>query len=255
MLTEDENIVSVNFAIQYDIKDASDFIFNLRDPDETLRAAGESSIREVLGKNKMDFVITEGREAIASSTKDLLQSVLDEYNSGINVQTVNILEAQPPEQVQDAFADAIRAREDEQRFINEAVAYKNEIIPLARGEAKQIIEEAKAYKVKLINAAEGEAVRFKQLFSEYEKSPVVTRERLYLESVESVLGNTTKVMIDIEGGNNLLYLPLDKILESKKKDDELIDATSSNTSQNSLIEKIRRNRDSFSNRKRDLYNE
>ena len=255
MLTEDENIVSVNFAIQYDIKDASDFIFNLRDPDETLRAAGESSIREVLGKNKMDFVITEGREAIASSTKDLLQSVLDEYNSGINVQTVNILEAQPPEQVQDAFADAIRAREDEQRFINEAVAYKNEIIPLARGEAKQIIEEAKAYKVKLINAAEGEALRFKQLFSEYEKSPVVTRERLYLESVESVLGNTTKVMIDIEGGNNLLYLPLDKILESKKKDDEVIDATSSNTGQNSLIEKIQRNRDSFSNRKRDLYNE
>ena len=255
MLTEDENIVSVNFAIQYDIKDASDFIFNLRDPDETLRAAGESSIREVLGKNKMDFVITEGREAIASSTKDLLQSVLDEYNSGINVQTVNILEAQPPEQVQDAFADAIRAREDEQRFINEAVAYKNEIIPLARGEAKQIIEEAKAYKVKLINAAEGEAVRFKQLFSEYEKSPVVTRERLYLESVESVLGNTTKVMIDIEGGNNLLYLPLDKILESKKKDDEVIDATSSNTGQKSLIEKIQRNRDSFSNRKRDLYNE
>ena len=254
MLTEDENIVSVNFAIQYDIKDASDFIFNLRDPEETLRAAGESSIREVLGKNKMDFVITDGRESIASSTQDLLQSVLDEYNSGINVQTVNILEAQPPEQVQDAFADAIRAREDEQRFINEAVAYKNEIIPLARGEAKQIIEEAKAYKVKLINAAEGEALRFKQLFSEYEKSPVVTRERLYLESVESVLGNTTKVMIDIEGGNNLLYLPLDKILESKKKEDDTSSMTNGDN-QDSLIEKIRRNRDSFSNRKRDLYNE
>ena len=255
MLTEDENIVSVNFAIQYDIKDASNFIFNLRDPDETLRASGESAIREVLGKNKMDFVITEGREAIASSTKELLQLVLDDYQSGINVQSVNILEAQPPEQVQDAFADAIRAREDEQRYINEAVAYSNEIIPLARGEAKQILEEAKAYKVKLIKSAEGEALRFRQLFTEYEKSPVVTRERLYLESVESVLGNTTKVMIDLEGGNNLLYLPLDKILEDKRSDesDSSMGENSKNT--DSLVDKIRMNRDSFDNRKRDLYNE
>ena len=255
MLTEDENIVSVNFAIQYDIKDASNFIFNLRDPDETLRASGESAIREVLGKNKMDFVITEGRESIAASTKQLLQTVLDDYKSGINVQTVNILEAQPPEQVQDAFADAIRAREDEQRYINEAVAYKNEIIPLARGEAKQILEEAKAYKVKLIKSAEGEALRFKQLFTEYEKSPAVTRERLYLESVESVLGNTTKVMIDLEGGNNLLYLPLDKILEQKKSSDSDNSTNNSGQSQNGLIDKIRMNRESFSNRKRDLYNE
>ncbi len=255
MLTEDENIVSVNFAIQYDIKDASNFIFNLRDPDATLRASGESAIREVLGKNKMDFVITEGREAIASSTKELLQLVLDDYQSGINVQSVNILEAQPPEQVQDAFADAIRAREDEQRYINEAVAYSNEIIPLARGEAKQILEEAKAYKVKLIKSAEGEALRFRQLFTEYEKSPVVTRERLYLESVESVLGNTTKVMIDLEGGNNLLYLPLDKILEDKRSDESNSSMDENSRNSNSLVDKIRMNRDSFSNRKRDLYSE
>ncbi len=255
MLTEDENIVSVNFAIQYDIKDASNFIFNLRDPDETLRASGESAIREVLGKNKMDFVITEGRESIAASTKELLQIVLDDYASGINVQSVNILEAQPPEQVQDAFADAIRAREDEQRYINEAVAYSNEIIPLARGEAKQILEEAKAYKVKLIKSAEGEALRFKQLFTEYEKSPVVTRERLYLESVESVLGNTTKVMIDLEGGNNLLYLPLDKILEDKRNNESDSVSTQNSSNNTSLVDKIRMNRDSFNNRKRDLYNE
>ena len=255
MLTEDENIVSVNFAIQYDIKDASNFIFNLRDPDETLRASGESAIREVLGKNKMDFVITEGREAIASSTRELLQLVLDDYESGINVQSVNILEAQPPEQVQDAFADAIRAREDEQRYINEAVAYSNEIIPLARGEAKQILEEAKAYKVKLIKSAEGEALRFRQLFTEYEKSPVVTRERLYLESVESVLGNTTKVMIDLEGGNNLLYLPLDKILEDKRNDESNNSIQENSKNSNSLVDKIRMNRDSFNNRKRDLYSE
>ena len=255
MLTEDENIVSVNFAIQYDIKDASDYIFNLRDPDETLSAAGESSIREVLGKNKMDFVITEGRETIASDTKILLQSVLDSYGAGINVQTVNILEAQPPEQGQDAFSDAIRAREDEQRYINEAEAYRNEIIPLARGKAVQIIEEAKAYRVKLIKSAEGEASRFSKLYEEYRKSPEVTRERLYLESVESVLGNSTKIMIDVDGGNNLLYLPLDKILEPRMQNSSNTSNSGNSDSSSSLSEKIQRSRDSFNSRKRDLYNE
>ena len=255
MLTEDENIVSVNFAIQYDIKDASDYIFNLRDPDETLSAAGESSIREVLGKNKMDFVITEGRETIASDTKILLQSVLDSYGAGINVQTVNILEAQPPEQVQDAFSDAIRAREDEQRYINEAEAYRNEIIPLARGKAVQIIEEAKAYRVKLIKSSEGEALRFSKLYEEYRKSPEVTRERLYIESVESVLGNSTKIMIDVDGGNNLLYLPLDKILEPRMQNSSNIGNSGNSGSNNSLSEKIQRSRDGFNSRKRDLYNE
>jgi len=255
MLTEDENIVSVNFAIQYDIKDASDYIFNLRDPDETLSAAGESSIREVLGKNKMDFVITEGRETIASDTKILLQSVLDSYGAGINVQTVNILEAQPPEQVQDAFSDAIRAREDEQRYINEAEAYRNEIIPLARGKAVQIIEEAKAYRVKLIKSAEGEALRFSKLYEEYRKSPEVTRERLYIESVESVLGNSTKIMIDVDGGNNLLYLPLDKILEPRMQNSSNMGNSGNSGSSNSLSEKIQRSRDGFNSRKRDLYNE
>ena len=256
MLSGDENIVSVNFAIQYDVKDASDFIFNVRDPDETLRATGESAIREVLGKNEMDFVITEGRESIASSTKDLLQRVLDSYKSGINVQTVNILEAQPPEQVQDAFSDAIRAREDEQRYINEAEAYRNEIIPLARGKAKQIIEEAKAYRIKLIKSSEGEALRFTKLYNEYQKAPEVTRERLYLESVESVLGNTSKVMIDIDGGNNLLYLPLDKILESTKQSISSSNQTNRLSDDNkSLSEKIQINRDSFNSRKRSLYSE
>ena len=255
MLTEDENIVSVNFAIQYDIKDASDYIFNLRDPDETLSAAGESSIREVLGKNKMDFVITEGRETIASDTKILLQSVLDSYGAGINVQTVNILEAQPPEQVQDAFSDAIRAREDEQRYINEAEAYRNEIIPLARGKAVQIIEEAKAYRVKLIKSAEGEALRFSKLYEEYRKSPEVTRERLYIESVESVLGNSTKIMIDVDGGNNLLYLPLDKILEPRMQNSSNMGNSGNSGSNNSLSESIQRSRDGFNSRKRDLYNE
>ena len=203
----------------------------------------------------MDFVITEGRETIASDTKILLQSVLDSYGAGINVQTVNILEAQPPEQVQDAFSDAIRAREDEQRYINEAEAYRNEIIPLARGKAVQIIEEAKAYRVKLIKSAEGEALRFSKLYEEYRKSPEVTRERLYIESVESVLGNSTKIMIDVDGGNNLLYLPLDKILEPRMQNSSNMGNSGNSGSNNSLSESIQRSRDGFNSRKRDLYNE
>ena len=252
MLTEDENIVSINFAIQYDVKDASNFIFNLRDPDTTLRQAGESAIREVLGKNKMDYIITEGREAVATTTQILLQSILDFYKSGINVQTVNILEAQPPEQVQDAFSDAIKAREDEQRYINEAEAYKNEIIPLARGEAKQIVEEAKAYRVKLIKSAEGEATRFRQLYTEYQKAPQVTRERLYLEAVESVFENTSKVMIDVDKGNNLMYLPLDKIINSNTTNNE--NNTSRNQgSQNPFSEKLKLDKNTFDPRKRKKY--
>ncbi|MEC9206131.1 MAG: FtsH protease activity modulator HflK [Pseudomonadota bacterium] len=251
MLTEDENIVSINFAIQYDIKDASDFIFNIRDPDITLKQAGESAIREVLGKNKMDFIITDGREAVASTTKTLLQSILDFYKSGINVQTVNILEAQPPEQVQDAFSDAIKAREDEQRYINEAEAYRNEIIPLARGEAKQIVEEAKAYKIKLIKSAEGEATRFRQLYKEYKKAPQVTRERLYLEAVESVLENTSKVMIDVDGGNNLMYLPLDKIINPSSSNDN--QNTNRNEQKKSFTEKLQLNKNTFDPRKRKAY--
>ena len=251
MLTEDENIVSINFAIQYDVKDASDFIFKVRDPDITLRQAGESAIREIVGKNKMDFIITDGREQVASTTKTLLQSILDFYKSGINVQTVNILEAQPPEQVQDAFSDAIKAREDEQRYINEAEAYRNEIIPLARGEAKQIVEEAKAYRVKLIKSAEGEANRFRQLYSEYKKAPEVTRERLYLEAVESVLENTSKVMIDVDGGNNLMYLPLDKIIKpstssSGKENDNRNDDSS-------FSDKLKLDKNTFDPRKRQTY--
>ena len=251
MLTEDENIVSINFAIQYDVKDASDFIFNVRDPDVTLRQAGESAIREILGKNKMDFIITDGREAVAGDTKELLQSILDFYKSGINVQTVNILEAQPPEQVQDAFSDAIKAREDEQRYINEAEAYRNEIIPLARGEAKQIVEEAKAYRVKLIKSAEGEASRFRQLYSEYKKAPEVTRERLYLEAVESVLENTSKVMIDVDGGNNLMYLPLDKII--KPSTSSTAKENDNRNDESSFSDKLNLDRNTFDPRKRQTY--
>ena len=253
MLTQDENIVSISFAIQYDIKDASNYIFNLREPDTTVSQAGESAIREVMGQNTMDFIITEGRTGVAADTKKLLQGVLDSYGSGVNIQTLNILEAQPPEQVQDAFSDAIKAREDEQRYINEAEAYRNEIIPLARGEAKQMLEQAIAYKVKLINAAEGEASRFTQLFNEYKKAPDVTKERLYIEAVESVLSQSSKVMIDIEGGNNLMYLPLDQLINNNQ-------ARNNNESQQTenevtIMDRINANKNNFNLRKRDLYNE
>ena len=258
MLTEDENIVSISFAIQYDIKDASDFIFNLREPDITVSQAGESAIREVMGQNTMDFIITEGRTKVAEDTKGLLQNVLDSYGAGVNVQSLNILEAQPPEQVQDAFSDAIKAREDEQRYINEAEAYRNEIIPLARGQAKQMLEQAIAYKVKLINAAEGEASRFSQLYSEYKKAPAVTKERLYLEAVESVLSNSSKVMIDVEGGNNMMYLPLDQLInrnQPKIANQDNSNQSSAGVDNTSIMDRITSNKNNFNLRKRDLYNE
>ena len=258
MLTEDENIVSISFAIQYDIKDASDFIFNLREPDITVSQAGESAIREVMGQNTMDFIITEGRTKVAEDTKGLLQNVLDTYGAGVNVQSLNILEAQPPEQVQDAFSDAIKAREDEQRYINEAEAYRNEIIPLARGQAKQMLEQAIAYKVKLINAAEGEASRFTQLYSEYKKAPAVTKERLYLEAVESVLSNSSKVMIDVEGGNNMMYLPLDQLINRNQPKIANQDGGNQSTTgvdNTSIMDRITSNKNNFNLRKRDLYNE
>ena len=253
MLTEDENIVSISFAIQYDIKDASNFIFNLREPDITVSQAGESAIREVMGQNSMDYIITEGRTGVATDTKKLLQSVLDSYGAGVNIQTLNILEAQPPEQVQDAFSDAIKAREDEQRYINEAEAYRNEIIPLARGKAKQMIEQAIAYKVKLINSAEGEASRFSQLFDEYKKAPEVTKERLYLEAVESVLSKSSKIMIDVDGGNNLMYLPLDQLVNRNSA--KPYDNTLEQDNDTSIMNQINNNKNNFNSRKRDLYNE
>ena len=258
MLTEDENIVSISFAIQYDIKDASDFIFNLREPDITVSQAGESAIREVMGQNTMDFIITEGRTKVAEDTKGLLQNVLDTYGAGVNVQSLNILEAQPPEQVQDAFSDAIKAREDEQRYINEAEAYRNEIIPLARGQAKQMLEQAIAYKVKLINAAEGEASRFTQLYSEYKKAPAVTKERLYLEAVESVLSKSSKVMIDVEGGTNMMYLPLDQLInrnQPKIANQDGGNQPSGGVDNTSIMDRITSNKNNFNLRKRDLYNE
>jgi len=212
MLTKDENIVEIDMAVQYNVKSAEDFLFKVRNPDETLQEVAESAVREVVGKNDMDFILTQGRDSIASATKVNMQSLLDDYQTGIQVTTVNLESAQPPEAVQAAFSDAIKAREDEQRFMNEAEAYSNEVIPRARGNARQMLEQSKAYRTRVVKAAEGETKRFLALLAEYEKAPQVTRDRLYLDAVESVLSNTNKVVIDVEGGNNLMYLPLDKLI-------------------------------------------
>ncbi len=213
ILTSDENIVDVEVAVQYNVKDPAQYLFNTRDPDATLQEASQSAVREVIGKNSMDFVLTEGRVEVASQVKAVVQAILDSYGTGLDVKSVNLQDAQPPEPVQPAFADAIKAREDEQRFINEAEAYANGIIPQARGQATQMIEEARAYRTRVSKAAEGEAKRFSDLLVEYRKAPEVTRKRLYLETVENVLGKSSKVVMDVQGGNNVLYLPLDRMMQ------------------------------------------
>lgn len=212
MLTQDENIVAVDLTIQYKIKDVKDYVINVRSPDNTLRHATESALRQTVGKSRLDYVLTEGREVVADDILEMLQTLLDRYGAGLQVTAVNMQRAEPPDQVRDAFDDVIKAREDKIRLRNEAEAYANQIVPVARGNAQRLLAEANAYRDSVIARAEGEATRFDQLLVEYEKAPQVTRERLYLEAVESVLTNTTKVMVDVEGGNNLMYLPLDRLM-------------------------------------------
>ena len=231
MLTQDENIVEVELAAQYRVKDAADYLFNVRLPDVdsdrgnqsqgTLFQVMESALREVIGKNSMDFILGAGRAEIAAQTKVLMQSILDDYNSGIIVLNVNLQQSQPPAAVQGSFADAIKAREDEIRFINEAEAYSNGIIPQARGEAARMLAEASAYREKVVENSKGEAERFIKLYYEYRKAPEVTRERLYLQALQSVLSRSNKVMVNVKDGNNVFYLPLNRMLEdaTKNKDD------------------------------------
>ncbi len=211
MLTKDENIVDIQFAVQYKVSNAKDYIFNVRDPDTTLRQVTETAMREIVGKNGMDFVIKDGRVQVANETKDLMQKILNVYKTGLVVTNLNMQNAQPPEQVQHAFNDAIKAREDKERLVNEAEAYSNDILPRARGKAARMGQEAAAYRDEIIAKANGETNRFIKILTEYKKAPTVTRERLYLETMESVLGSSNKVMIDVKKGNNLMYLPLDRL--------------------------------------------
>ncbi len=214
MLTQDENIVDVRLAVQYQIKDPRAYLFNVLDPESVLVQVVESATRETIGKSTMDFVLTEGRSDIVADTRTLSQNILDSYGAGLQIITVVLQDAQPPEEVQDAFADAIKAREDEQRLKNEAEAYANEVIPRARGQAARRLQEASAYKEQVIAQAQGEASRFEQLLAAYGRAPEVTRERLYLETLETVLSRVSKVLVDVTGTNNLLYLPLDRLLKS-----------------------------------------
>ena len=242
MLTRDENIVVMSLEVQYDIKDAQDFAFEVRDPDLTLQQVAETAIREVVGNNDMDLILTEGRAVIGSQTKEIMQQILDSYQTGLNVLTVNMGEAQPPEQVQDAFDDAIKAREDEQRIINEANAYRNGVVPQARGDAQGLLEKAEAYKTRVTKSAEGETSRFNQLLAEYQRSPEVTRERLYIDTLESVMSRSPKVMIDIQNGNNLMFLPLDQLISGSRSNSASgAGGESDDGSTQSLIDEFKRN--------------
>ncbi|MCB1679407.1 MAG: FtsH protease activity modulator HflK [Halioglobus sp.] len=211
MLTRDENIVEVKLSVQYVINDPDKFVLKVRDPERSLQHAAQSALRHVVGGTRMDLVLTEGRAQIAIDVQQRLQEYIDMYETGILISQVTVDESKPPSQVQAAFDDVIKAREDEERVKNEAQAYANGIVPEARGAAQRQIEEASAYKEEVIANAEGEAERFAKLLSEYRKAPEVTRERLYLDAVQRVYGNTGKVLVDVEGGNNIMYLPLDKM--------------------------------------------
>jgi membrane protease subunit HflK len=214
MLTKDENIVDINVAVQYRVSNAEHFLFNVRDPSLVLRQVSESAVREIVGKNIMDFILTEGRSSIAAQIGVLAQEILDRYQTGVIITRFTMQSAKAPAQVQDAFEDVNAAREDKERYINEAQAYSNDVIPKARGFAARQIAEAQAYEGRVIAEAEGDVSRFLSILSEYEKAPRVTRDRLYLDAMEGVYSRTSKVMVDTKASNNLLYLPLDRLMKN-----------------------------------------
>ncbi len=214
MLTSDENIVDVKFEVQYKVKDAKNYLFSIVDPDVTIKTATESALREIVGTNEMNYVLE--RNDVATQTGELLQVILDRYNTGLLVEAVNLDYSDAPEEVKPAFNDVNSAEQDRDRFIQEAEKYQNQVLPIARGEAARIEQEAEAYKAEKIARASGDANRFKKILIEYKKAPKVTRERMYIETMEEVLSNNNKVMIDVKKGNNLLYIPIDQIIKQKR---------------------------------------
>lgn len=211
MLTEDENIIDLQFAVQYNLKNAKDYLFNNRSTDDAVMSAAETAIREVVGKNKLDDLLQKGLQ----DTSEQMQALLDFYKTGVNITSVSLQAALPPEQVQEAFEDVNRANQDYQRQINEGQAYANAVVPKARGNAARLIAEADGYKLKVENEAKGNANRFEKIYAEYVKAPVVTRQRLFIEAQEQILSNVSKVIVDQkEGGSSLLYLPLDKLMQA-----------------------------------------
>jgi membrane protease subunit HflK len=220
MLTKDENIADVTLEVQFRIQDAADFLFQDADPGNTIHGAMESSLREVIGKSRLDEIITENRSGIAIAVQQGTQQLLDLYRTGLIVTNVNIQRAEAPEAVAEAFADAIRAREDKERLQNQAQTYANDVVPRARGEAARLVEDAKGYRARVIAEADGESQRFLALLREYQKAPQVTRERLYLETMQNVLRNTGKVLLDVKEGSNLTYLPLDRMIQPSTREAE-----------------------------------
>lgn len=215
MLTKDENIVSVKLAVQYVVGDPKDFALNVRDPRETLKQVTESVLREVVGKKKMDYVLTEGRDEVAALVKKDVQAILEEnYRAGIVINVLNLQDVQPPDEVQEAFEDVIKAREDREKSINEANGYRNKVVPKAEGQAARITKEAEGYKAKVVSEAKGEADRFESLLAEYKKAPEVTRERMYLDAIEQVMSASSKILLDGDQSKNIMYLPLDELMHS-----------------------------------------
>jgi membrane protease subunit HflK len=212
MLTDDENIIDIQFAVQYILKDPEDYLFNVRRPDEVVMQVAESAFREAVGRSSMDFVLYEGREQIAAQAQKLMQDILDKYRTGVSISKVNVQNAQPPEQVQAAFDDAVKAKQDQERQKNEGQAYYNDVVPRARGAAQRLIEEANGYRQRVVANAEGETARFRSVLSEYSRAPQITRERLYLETLQQVLTSSTKIIVDAKSNGNLLFLPLDRIM-------------------------------------------
>jgi len=213
MLTDDENIVDLQFAVQYLVNDAKDYLFQNRQPEDTAMHAAETAMREIIGKSRMDQILYESREDIQIRSQQLMQQIHDRYKTGIQVSRVTIQSAQPPEQVQAAFDDAVKAGQDRERQKNEGQAYANDVIPKAAGTASRLMQEADGYRQRVIASADGDASRFKQVLAEYAKAPAVTRERIYIDTMQQVYSSTSKVMLDYKGSGNLLYLPLDKLLQ------------------------------------------
>ena len=246
MLTEDENIVDVSLTVQWVVDNARDFIVNVKNPEISLAQATESALRHVIGSSTMNQAITDGREAIAAEVQDRLQSYLTNYGTGIFVAKVNIDRSAPPTQVQEAFNDVQKAKEDQQRFINQATAYLEQVVPEARGRAQRQIEEANAYRDQVVAQATGEAQRFEKLLSEYQQAERVTRDRLYIDALESVLQNSSKVMVDVEGGNNMMYLPLDQLTRQRSSGGPQIDQTMMDNAVEQILRQLNNTRSSGS---------
>ena len=250
MLTKDENIVDISLTVQWVIASAADYLINVRDPKKSLDQATESALRHVAGSATMDQVITDGREAIAIEVQERLRTYLKNYGTGIDITKVNIDRSAPPVQVQDAFNDVQKAKEDQQKFINQATAYAQQIVPEARGKAQRQLEEAQAYRDRVIARSEGEAERFEKLLNEYSLAKQVTRDRLYIDALENVFKNASKVMVDVEGGNNMMYLPLDKLTQQSGSNASNVDITALRREMEQLRRDVSGSRSAPSNRSR-----